>query len=149
MLNTRRKFEFAAVVIFIIANLAAPFIVGELYPFTVSPMFCDQPKEYCTFEVFDSAGKSLDPAAVGLHLVYDGNPPGLGMGIKAQSTICGFGQVLSTDQIKSAVREKLSSPDVYPGVEAITVKRLHACGCDNKIVERIEEFTVSRSVGDE
>jgi hypothetical protein len=149
MLTTRRKFEFAAVAIFLVANLAAPFCVGELYPFTVSPMFCDQPKEYCTFEVFDESGNSLAPAAVGLHLVYDGNPPGLGMGIQAKPTICEFGQVPSIGQIKSAVRNKFDSPKVYPGVATITVKRLHASGCDNKVVEVIEEFTVSRNVENE
>jgi len=78
---------------FVAISLVAPFVVGELYPFTVSPMFRDQPETYCTYQLFDESGKELALEKYGLHLVYDGNPVGLGMGIEARRTMHDFGEV--------------------------------------------------------
>lgn len=99
-----RGLEIAAVVAFVVLNLAAPFVLGEMYPVTVSPMFCDQPTQYCTYEVFDENGKPLDREQLGLHLVYDGNPVGLGMGIKATPTMHKFGEVPTIEEVKLHVR---------------------------------------------
>lgn len=91
--QVRRPAEMIAVVAFVVISLLAPAFVGEMYPFTVSPMFRDQPKHYCTYKLNDEAGDELDLKTYGLHLVYDGNPSGLGMGIEAPATLHGFGEV--------------------------------------------------------
>ena len=75
-----RKLEILCVVAFVVINLVGPMVVGEMYPFTISPMFSDQPSQYSVYEVFDENGQPIDSEPFGLHLVYDGNPPGLGMG---------------------------------------------------------------------
>lgn len=103
-----RKAESAAVVLFVILNLVAPWIVGEMYPFTVSPMFRDQPEQYCTYQLFDGEGNELDLEPYGLHLVYDGNPPGLGMGIEANPTLHKFGEVPELNEVADHVRQVLA-----------------------------------------
>jgi hypothetical protein len=100
----RRSAELIAVGVFVAFNLLAPFIVGEMYPITVSPMFCDQPSQYCTYELTDENGTALDLEPFGLHLVYDGNPPGLGMGIEAKPRMHSFGEVPGIDQVVEHVR---------------------------------------------
>lgn len=97
-----------AVILFVAINLFAPLIVGELYPFTVSPMFRDQPSEYCTYQLFDDAGNELELEKFGLHLIYDGNPPGLGMGIEAEPTLHKFGEVPELDVVVNHVRDLAS-----------------------------------------
>jgi len=103
-----RGVEIAAVVAFVVLNLAAPFLLGEIYPVTVSPMFCDQPTQYCTYEVFDENGNAVDLELLGLHMVYDGNPVGLGMGIKATPTMHKFGEVPTFEEVERHVREMAS-----------------------------------------
>jgi hypothetical protein len=99
----RRTIEIVAVGVFIAINVIAPFAVGELYPFTVSPMFRDQPKQYCTYQLFDDDGNKLELEPYGLHLVYDGNPPGLGMGIEAAPTLHPFGEVPDIETVEQHV----------------------------------------------
>lgn len=100
-----RRLELAAVVAFVAVNLVAPAVVGEMYPFTVSPMFRDQPKQYCTYQLFDESGNEVDLEMFGLHLVYDGNPPGLGMGIEAAPRMHAFGEVPTIDEVVAHVRK--------------------------------------------
>jgi hypothetical protein len=104
-----RKTELIAICVFVVVNLFAPFLVGEMYPFTVSPMFRDQPSQYCTYELLDENGNQLELEPFGLHLVYDGNPPGLGMGIEAAPRLHGFGEVPEFDLVIEHVRSKASS----------------------------------------
>lgn len=104
----RRTVESAVIVFFVVVNLVAPFVVGELYPFTVSPMFRDQPEQYCTYQLLGDDGKELDLEEFGLHLVYDGNPPGLGMGIEAKPTLHKFGEVPELTEVAEHVRQTLN-----------------------------------------
>ena len=76
-----RSLELCLAAAFTVVHLVAPIVIGERYPFTISPMFYDQPAECCTYVVTDTDGRGLDAQLFNLHLVYDGNPPGLGMGI--------------------------------------------------------------------
>lgn len=99
-----RRIELVAVAAFVVVNLLAPLVVGEMYPFTISPMFRDQPKEYCTYQLFDESGVEIDPETFGLHLVYDGNPPGLGMGIEATPRMHEFGVVPTVETVVDHVR---------------------------------------------
>lgn len=115
--SVSRKLELAAIIGFVILNVAAPFVVGEMYPVTISPMFCDQPNQYCTYQIFDQQGNELDPEQLGLHLVYDGNPVGLGMGIEAKPTMHGFGEVPTMEQVENHIRAaaaKLNSAQFNP-----------------------------------
>ena len=109
-----RRAEMFAVFAFVAVSLLAPPIVGEMYPFTVSPMFRDHPECYCTYELFDESGQELDLESYGLHLVYDGNPPGLGMGIEAASTLHGFGEVPDLKDVADHLRVILASQENAP-----------------------------------
>ena len=104
-----RRLELVAVVLFVVVNLLAPLVVGEMYPFTISPMFRDQPEQYCTYQLFDESGSEIAPETFGLHLVYDGNPPGLGMGIEAVSRMHEFGEVPNLDEVEMHVRNVAKS----------------------------------------
>jgi len=104
-----RRFELVAVVLFVVVNLLAPLVVGEMYPFTISPMFRDQPEQYCTYQLFDESGNEIALETFGLHLVYDGNPPGLGMGIEAVPRMHEFGDVPNLDQVEVHVRNVAKS----------------------------------------
>ena len=110
MKSGTRKLELFCVIAFVSVNLVAPMVVGEMYPFTISPMFSDQPQEYCVYEVLDQNGQLIDSEPFGLHLVYDGNPPGLGMGIQAQPTLHGFGETATLEQLKACLLYKSPSP---------------------------------------
>ena len=65
--------ELLAAAAFVVVHLTSPLWIGELYPFTVSPMFCDSPNECCRYEVFTADGTPLDAQQFNLHMVYDGN----------------------------------------------------------------------------
>jgi hypothetical protein len=142
----KRNFEIAAVVGFILVHLFAPLAVGELYPFTVSPMFSDQPAEYCVYEVRDEQGKAMDLEPFGLHLVYDGNPVGLGMGIRAAPTMHEFGEVSTLDGLRKHVQQKLKS---MPQIDSVTVIRRHVSCQDSKLIEAVIEIEVERPEVDE
>ena len=139
-----RKLEILCVVAFVIINLVGPMVVGEMYPFTISPMFSDQPSQYSVYEVFDENGQPIDSEPFGLHLVYDGNPPGLGMGIQAHPTLHGFGETSTVDQLRSHVQKKLAE---MPEREFVTVKRSLVRCVDNCPAETVVELKVERPVG--
>lgn len=125
---TRRTTEIAAVVAFVGFSLISPWLLGEVYPVTVSPMFCDQPTQYCTYQVFDESGKELDPELFGLHLVYDGNPVGMGMGIKAKPTMHEFGMVPKFEDVARHVR-KSKALEKLSGCSSVKVVQTVVC-CD-------------------
>ena len=139
-----RKLEILCVVAFVIINLVGPMVVGEMYPFTISPMFSDQPSQYSVYEVFDENGEPIDSEPFGLHLVYDGNPPGLGMGIQAHPTLHGFGETSTVDQLRSHVQKKLAE---MPEREFVTVKRSLVRCVDHCPAETVVELNVERPVG--
>ena len=107
MQNPRRKWELAAAAVFVVVHLLSPLWIGELYPFTISPMFCGSPTQCCRYEVRDADDQLLDPAEFNLHMVYDGNPPGLGMGIEPSPTLHPFGEIGEEDEVVAHVREIL------------------------------------------
>ncbi len=136
-----RRFEHIAVVVFVVLNLLAPLVVGEMYPFTISPMFCNQPESYCTYQLFDETGAELELEPFGLHLVYDGNPPGLGMGIEATPRMHEFGQVPGLEEVVAHVRKTAS--DVKPECESIRVCQSVVC-CNGTCPEAsVREATIS------
>ena len=144
MSSVKRKLEIFCVLAFVVVNLAAPMVVGEMYPFTISPMFSDQPCEYCVYEVFDENGLPIDAELFGLHLVYDGNPTGLGMGIQAEPTLHGFGETATVDQLRLHVQTKLTE---MPKRKFVTVRRCLVRCVDHCPVEAVVEVKVDRVAG--
>ncbi len=119
-IKTGRRIELLAVGLFIVVQVAAPFVVGEVYPFTISPMFSDRPARHAVYRLTDKAGKELDPTPFGLHLVYDGNPPGFGVGIAAPPTLHAFGEVATQSEITAHIRGVLQRNPALPRVVEIT-----------------------------
>ncbi|MEL7497738.1 MAG: hypothetical protein AAFN77_09025 [Planctomycetota bacterium] len=132
----KRNIELWFVVVFVVVNLAAPLVIGEKFPFTVSPMFCDQPSCYVTYEVLGPDGERLDESEFGLHLVYDGNPPGYGMGIEPKSTLHGFGQQASEAELKAHVQTTLARP-AFQNYPFVIVRRHYVC-CKDHCLERVD-----------
>ena len=137
MYSQPRKLEILCVAAFVIVNLVAPLVIGEVFPFTISPMFSDQPSEYCVYRVLDQDGQPLDGEPFGLHLVYDGNPPGLGMGIQAQPTLHGFGKTATLEQLKTHVQDRLAA---MPERKFVTVERSLVRCVSNRLVETVNTF---------
>ena len=136
-----RKLETLCVAAFVIVNLVAPLVIGEVFPFTISPMFCDQPSEYCVYRVIDQDGEPIDGEPFGLHLVYDGNPPGLGMGIQAQPTLHGFGKTATLEQLTAHVEKKLAD---MPERDFVTVERCLVRCVSNRPVESVASIQIFR-----
>lgn len=139
-----KKLEVGFVAVFVALNLAAPFLLGEIYPITVAPMFSDQPEHYATYEVVSDTGETLDPKLFGLHLVYDGNPPGLGMGIKPSPTLHAFGQVAEESDLRRHVQQVLQR-DSFAGIEFVTVKQHFVCCQDHCLSRDDREFRIERA----
>lgn len=86
-----------------LACLMIPPLFGELFPFTVSPMFRDAPSVYCVYEVSSPDGQKLDNQDFGLQRNYDGNPVGLGAGRRPPTSVDRFGEVATVDEIREQV----------------------------------------------
>lgn len=133
--------ELLAAATFVVVHVTSPLWVGELYPFTISPMFCDSPSQCCRYEVFTADGTALDAQQFNLHMVYDGNPPGLGMGIVPAPTLHPFGEVASQQEVVAHVRSVLaSSPADQPN--KVVVVQHHFFSADNQIQHQENVWTV-------
>jgi hypothetical protein len=120
--------------LFVAANVAIPLTLGDVYPFTVAPMFCDAPQAYCNYRVYDPNGKLLadnstrriDPPGAPdpfyLRRYYDGNPTGLGVGICPPPTIDGgtFGSIHDEQHVRSHIAECLAD---YPAPAFVDVEQ--------------------------
>lgn len=135
------RWELVAVVAFVVVQVVAPFVVGEVYPFTISPMFSDRPECYALYRVTNGAGVELDPAVFGLHLVYDGNPPGFGVGIAAQPTLHPFGSIASEHEVTARVREVLLRRRDLPCT--VDVTQTMVSGGEAKLHKETHQWTVS------
>ena len=135
-----RSLELWLAAAFTVVHLVAPVVIGERYPFTISPMFYDQPAECCTYVVTGADGSVLDAERFNLHLVYDGNPPGLGMGIEPTETLHPYclpcEQQKVTDHVRSIMRQEgIAGP--------ITITRRHLFAQDHKIADETDQWQVS------
>jgi hypothetical protein len=113
---------------FVLANLLVPLRWGEVYPFTVAPMFRDAPLTYCNYRVYSPAGNLLAdnstrrddpvdrPDPFRLRRYYDGNPVGLGVGIRPPSTLDTFGSVPSEGAVRRHFQGCLATRSDLPYV---------------------------------
>lgn len=104
-------------------------------------MFCDSPTQCCRYEVFAADGTTLDAKQFNLHMVYDGNPPGLGMGIVPESTLHPFGEVASQQQVVAHVQSILkdSAADLP---NQVVVHQHHYFSADNRIRHEKKVWTI-------
>ena len=138
---TLSKLELAAIVTFIVSNVVVPIVVGELYPFTIAPMFRDSPKVYCDYKAWDSQGREISLSQVGLERVYDGNPPGMGVGIRPPETLNEFGVAPSVQEVSRWVRSRLPPGESFVELEQRVIGPID----DQRVgVVRTERFRVTR-----
>ncbi len=72
-------------------NLVLSVVFEDLYPFTIAPMFRDNPRMYCDYQVLDPQGSQLPLSNFQLQRNYDGNPLGLGAGVLPPPSLDEFG----------------------------------------------------------
>ena len=141
-----RSMELWLAAAFMLVHLVAPVVIGERYPFTISPMFYDQPAECCTYVVTAADGSLLEAEQFNLHLVYDGNPPGLGMGIEPTETLHPYCQPCQrqkvTDHVRGIMqRESIAGP--------ITIKRRHLFARNHRIADESDQWEISIEAADQ
>jgi hypothetical protein len=81
----------ACAVGFAVCNVVLSIGYRDLYPFTITPMFCDNPRLYCDYQVLDPQGAQLPLDDFQLQRNYDGNPLGLGAGVRPPPSLDKFG----------------------------------------------------------
>jgi len=120
--------------LFVGANLLIPLTLGDVYPFTIAPMFCDAPQVYCNYRVFGSDGAKLadnstrrsdppgSPDPFCLRRYYDGNPCGLGVGVCPPQTLDGgqFGGLHSEEHVRRHIAARLAE---MPELEYVDVEQ--------------------------
>jgi hypothetical protein len=104
--------EIVAILAFLAGNVIVPLVWGDVFPFTTAPMFRDTPQAYCIYRVFTTEGVELPAADFLLQRIYDGNPPGYGVGIQPPATLADFGRVASEAEIVSHVEQQLSAKEI-------------------------------------
>ena len=114
---------------FLLANLTIPFTLGDVYPFTVAPMFRDAPRSYENFRVFASDGTKLAdnstrrvdpvnaPDPFRLRRYYDGNPVGYGVGVRPPPTLDDFGVIHSEAEILVHFQTILNQQTKWDAIE--------------------------------
>ncbi len=139
------RWELWAAGLFVAVHLASPLLIGELYPFTISPMFCDCPQQCCQYEVFAADGSPLEARRFNLHMVYDGNPPGLGMGIVPHPTMHPFGEIPSKQRLVEHVRQVLENTQGDFGGRVVVHQ--HCFIPDKNRIKREERTFVVDAIG--
>lgn len=118
--TTRVRPELFFIIAFMATNIAIPLYFSELYPFTIAPMFRDRPECYCNYRVLSPTERDLPLEEFQLQRVYDGNPVGIGGGIKPPPTLNRFGSVPDAATIRRHVQMILArSPNDYPFVDVV------------------------------
>ncbi len=136
----RRALELWLAGAFTVVHLVAPVVIGERYPFTISPMFYDQPVECCTYTLTGADGADLDEEHFNLHLVYDGNPPGLGMGIEPTETLHPYCNPCLRQEVTAHVRGIMKRDGI---TGPITITRRHLFHKDYQIATETDQWEVS------
>ena len=131
-----------------VVNLFAPWVMGERYPFTISPMFSDQPTQFCVYDLSTVDGQPVDARPFGLHLVYDGNPPGLGMGVVAAPMLHHYDTIADEATVRDHVQRLLRDDPDNQWPDTVIVMRRVGTMQDNRIVETIDRWEIRAGDGD-
>ena len=103
-------------------------------------MFRDQPTVYCEYEVTDPQGNPLALKDFRLHRNYDGNPPGLGAGVRPIPTLDQFGIAPSLEVVAAHVSERLRQ--THPNLAYVQVRQRVVGAIDENTVGVIRESTI-------
>lgn len=135
-----RTSEIFCATVFALCNLTLPIVFGELYPFTIVPMFRDHPQLYCQYRVIGGDGAELPLHGFALHRNYDGNPVGFGTGIKPQYSLDEFGSAPDEQELRSHVSRILNSR--YPDMRFVDVVQTVIGPTDSRTVGVIRETRI-------
>lgn len=139
-----------ACILFIAANIVVPLTLGDVYPFTIAPMFEDAPRKYSNLRVLsptgevlaDNSTRRIDPITKPdpflLRRYYDGNPVGVGVGIEPPKTIDEFGQVPSIPEVREWIEQRLVE---MPQYEFVDVQQQVVSAVDERRVGILEMRT--------
>jgi hypothetical protein len=105
----------------LLASVVVPLVWGDVFPFTSSPMFRDNPRQCCNYRVFGPDGEELPAEDWLCHRIYDGNPVGYGVGIQPPLVLeQEFGQVCSEEDVRSHFRQLVHRTD-HLGLQYVEV----------------------------
>lgn len=122
-----------------LVTVVGTFVFGERYPFSVAPMFCEQPTCYCEYEVRDPKGELLNSRDFLLHRVYDGNPTGMGVGLKPPPVLDEFGKVPTEEEIVRHVQNQFKGKPSQLDFVVVTQKVIGDIG--GKTVGELKDRT--------
>lgn len=106
-----------------VCNLLLSIAFGDLYPFTITPMFRDSPRLYAKYQILDPKGVQLPLRDFELQRNYDGNPLGLGAGVRTPPSLDEFGTAPDTTVVKahisSILRKRFSRLEYVDVVQTV------------------------------
>ena len=119
------------------AAVILPLVFGELYPFSIAPMFRDRPQLYCAYVVLGPDGKLLPLERFQLQRNYDGNPVGFGAGRRPFPTLDQFGTEPSEEELRMHVFRRLTKE--YPELPFVDVLQVVVGATDSQTVGIIRQ----------
>jgi hypothetical protein len=118
----RSQLAFAAVGLLLVANIAIPLVLGDVYPFTSAPMFRDTPMCCCNYHVYAPDGRELPAEDWLVQRIYDGNPIGYGVGIRPPPVLeSKFGHICEESTVRQHIAAQFANPknEGLPHVEVV------------------------------
>jgi hypothetical protein len=131
------RLALASAVSFACCNLVLSIAFGDLYPFTITPMFCDHPRLYCVYQVLDPQGVRLPLRDLHLQRNYDGNPTGLGAGVRLPPSFDEFGTAPAEADLRAHVARVIA--ERFPELPYVDVVQTVIGPVDEKRVGVIKE----------
>lgn len=131
------KTALASATAFAAFNLVLSLVFGDLYPFTITPMFSDNPRLYCGYQVLDPQGIQLPLRDFQLQRNYRGNPVGLGAGVRPPPSLDEFGTAADEATIRAHVAGILGKR--FPELRYVDVVQTVIGPIDSKRVGVVRE----------
>jgi hypothetical protein len=153
-----RKQHYAVLIcclVFILSNILIPFTLGDIYPFTIAPMFRDTPLMYANYRIYspdgtklaDNSRREIDPTGspdpFKLRRYYDGNPVGCGVGICPPKTLGDFGIVHQEKLVRKHIAENWPSDLVFPYIE-IEQEIIGPIDAQKVGIQKIQRWRINR-----
>ena len=131
------RLALVSAVAFAACTLVLPIVFGELYPFTIAPMFRDSPRLYCRYMVLDPQGVQLPLHDFELQRNYDGNPVGLGAGVRPPPSVDEFGTAPDEATLRAHVARILRGR--FPELSHVDVEQAVIGPVDRQTIGVIRE----------